>query len=206
MNLLTKYNTMKNISLIFFIAFTVTTLYSQEKITIKFTDSSEMKGYGRIKMDGSILYSKEQKSEKEIYSYNTEKKVKQLTIHYDDSDRSYEYKLIYFDGYNYYELFELYKIGKVNLYIKNSNIRANPAVTGGFGMSYSSKLYYISEKNNDTILNLRQGNTYSKRFRKKIAPKYFSDCSDLMNKINTRKFFNRYGIESVIDYYNTKCE
>ncbi len=207
-HLLTKFNTMKNIPLLLLIVFTITSSYSQEKITIEFTDSTQIKGYGRIKIDGSILYRKEKDSEKEIYSYKTEKKVKKLTIHFDDSDKNYEYKFTYFDGSKNYKLLELFKTGKVNLYIKNISGRTNPAVTGGFGMgmSYSSINYYISKKNSDLVLDLRQGNTYSKRFRKKIATEFFNDCSDLMDKINTREYFNRYGIESVVDYYNKNCE
>jgi len=199
---------MKNISLLLLIALTVTSSYSQEKITIEFSDSTQIKGYGRIKIDGNILYRKEKGSEKEIYNYKTEKKVKKLTIHFDDSDKSYEYKFTYLDGYKHYKLLEVYKTGKVNLYIKELNTSTNPSVTGGFGMgmSYSSIKYYISKKNNDTIVDLRQGNVYSKRFRKKIAPNFFNDCSDLIEKINTRDFFNRYGINSVVDYYNEKCE
>ncbi|WP_299097886.1 hypothetical protein [uncultured Winogradskyella sp.] len=197
---------MKNIFIVLFIVFAITVSYSQDKITIQFTDSTEIKGYGRIKLNGNILYRKEKKSEKEIYSYKTEKKVKKVTIHYDDYDKSYEYKFTYFDGMKHHKLLEIYKAGKVNLYIKNTTTNTNAIATGGFGMTYTTTSYYISKKDNDTIIDLRQGNTYSNRFRKKIAPKFFNDCTDLIDKINTRDFFNRYGIGSVVDYYNEKCE
>lgn len=205
-HLLTKSKTMKNISILLLLFFSITASYSQKKITIEFTDSTEIKGYGKIKMNGSILYRKGIESEKEIYSYKTEKKVKKLTIHYDNFDKSYEYKFIFLDGIKFYKLLEVYKVGKVNLYIKNSSSRINPSSTSGFNMSNSSTNYYMSKKDNDTIVDLILGNTYSKRFRKKIAPKYFNDCSDLMTKINNRAFFDRFEIESIVDYYNLNCE
>jgi hypothetical protein len=47
-------------------------------------------------------------------------------------------------------------------------------------------------------------NPNSKYF-KKIAKKYFSDCSNLISKIESG-FFDKNGLVSVLNYYNKKCE
>jgi hypothetical protein len=64
---------------------------------------------------------------------------------------------------------EIIKIGKLNLYQDYaSGISYSPNMTGGgYGFTnYSKTTYYISERETDTVTNLRIGNTYSKRFKK----------------------------------------
>ena len=72
-----------------------------------------------------------------------------------------------------------------------------------FTNSGSKTTYFMSINSNDVAINLKIGNTYSKRF-KKIAKKYFSDCPDLLSKIEN-KYFSRYDIRNVVEYYNNKC-
>ncbi|OBX25571.1 hypothetical protein A9996_08995 [Gelidibacter algens] len=97
--------------------------------------------------------------------------------------------------------------GKVNLYqdfVSSTMYVPNMAAGGGYGFAGSSStLYYISRGGSDTVINLRACNTYSNRF-KKMANDYFKDCNDLIDKINS-KYFDRYGIQSVVNYYNEDC-
>ncbi|WP_445713527.1 hypothetical protein [Flavobacterium sp.] len=195
---------MKHIFLAISFFFLFSATQAQNKITITLKDSTVLNGFGRIKVDETILFKKTEDSEKEIYDYTT---VKKLIIHSDESDQEYEYKIVEGSGgVGSVKLIEILKTGKINLYQDYaSGMSYGPNMTGGYGFtSYSKTTYYISENGSDTVTNLRIGNTYSKRF-KKIAKKYFNDCPDLLEKINS-KFFKRYGIHSVVKYYNEKCE
>jgi hypothetical protein len=194
---------MKNLYLLFTFFYLSVNTSAQNKILIKFKNGTEIEGYGRIMLDDNILYREKKGAEKKIYNYMT---VRKLIVFNEDSRNHYEYKVAGAVGYEDFKLFKIVKTGKITLYEEVFNGRTNPGTMGGLNMSYSSVNYYISKVGSNRVTNLREGNTYSKRFRKKIALKYFSDCSDLMDKINTREFFNRYGIESVVDYYNEKCE
>ncbi|WP_405248096.1 hypothetical protein [Cellulophaga sp. Asnod2-G02] len=43
------------------------------------------------------------------------------------------------------------------------------------------------------------------RYFRKIANKHFSDCEELMTKIES-EFFDKYSFLSILNYYNNKCE
>ena len=110
-------------------------------------------------------------------------------------------------GSGEYETVKLLQIaieGEVSLYENVYIGVTNPATTGGFSMNYSSVTYYISRRGSNKAINLRIGTTYSRRFRK-IAKEFFKDCNDLIEKINTKSYFKRYGIASVVEYYNKNC-
>lgn len=208
---------MKNLVLTISFFFLFSATEAQNKISITLKDSTVINGFGRIKVDETILFKKTEDSKKEIYDYKT---VKKLIIHSDESDQEYEYKIV--AGVGSIKLIEILKSGKVNLYQDYaSGMLYGPNMTGGYGSnitdgyvsnmtgdfgftSYSKTTYYISVNGSDAVTDLRIGNTYSKRF-KEIAKKYFKDCPDLLEKINS-KFFKRYGIHSVVEYYNEKCE
>ncbi len=194
---------MKKIFLFTLSLFLFSNIHAQNKLSIELKDGTVMNGFGRIKIDETILFKKTEDSEKEVFDYKT---VKKLTIYSDESKQEYEYKIVQGSGgVGSIKLIEFLKVGKVNLYQDYaSGMTYGPNMTGGYGFtSYSKTTYYISESGSDTVTNLRIGNTYSKRF-KKIAKKYFNNCPDLLEKINN-KYFKRYGIESVIEYYNINC-
>jgi hypothetical protein len=178
-------------------------IYSQNKLSIELKDGTVLEGLGRIKVDETILFKKAEGAEKEIYNYKT---VKKLVIYSDNSQQEYEYKVVEDSGgLGSIKLIEIIKTGKVTLYQDYaSGVTYGPNMSGGYGFSsYSKTTYYISKSGSDVVTNLRIGNTYSKRF-KKIAKRYFNDCPDLLEKINS-KFFKRYGINAVVEYYNKKC-
>lgn len=178
-------------------------IYSQNKLSIELKDGTVLEGLGRIKVDETILFKKSEDAEKEIYNYKT---VKKLIIYSDKLKQVYEYKVVQDSGgVGSIKLIEIIKTGKVTLYQDYaSGVTYGSNMSGSYGFtSYSKTTYYISKNGSDVVTNLRIGNTYSKRF-KKIAKRYFSDCPDLLEKINS-KFFKRYGIHAVVEYYNKSC-
>lgn len=137
-----------------------------------------------------------------------ERKARKLTIHTNDGDTNYVYKVVEgTKGIVSVRLLELADTGRINLYIQTFTGETNSDAVGGIvSVNYTSVIYYMGKKGDDLVANLVHGSTYSKKFRKQIAPKYFKDCPDLLDKINTKEFFGRHDIEAVIRYYNEKCK
>jgi hypothetical protein len=176
--------------------------FYEVKITLK--DGSVVEGLGRINVDEEIIFKENKEAEKKIYNYiNTNK----LIIKIDNTIKRFEYITIEgFDNVNSVKLVEKIISGNINLYEDySSGVSYSPTISGGYGFSnYSKTTYYISKNENTPATDLRIGNTYSERF-KEIAQKSFSDCPDLLNKIDT-KYFKRYGIREVVQYYNQSCK
>lgn len=199
---------MKKTLIFSFLLISFSSLIAQNKIELTLKDGSILNGFGRINIKDEILYRKTEDGDKVIYNYKT---VKRLSIYADDSVHIYEYKVINgTGGSGSIKLLESILVGNINLYQDySSKIRyydySPDYLGGGYNYSMPSKtIYYITKNGNDKTTNLKIGNTYSKRF-KKIAKEYFASCPDLLEKINN-KYFKRYGIESIVKYYNENCQ
>lgn len=174
------------------------------EIQISFRDGTTLEGLGRINLNEEIIYKADENADKTIYDF---KKVSKLTLKIDGAINIYEYKIVEGSGgVSSVKLISPILIGKANLYQDYSTGSTyGQKMSGGYGFSnYSKTTYYISKNGEDTVINLRIGNTYSNRF-KEIAEKLFSDCPDILIKIKTQHF-NRYGIKSVVEYYNEECK
>lgn len=177
---------------------------SFDEIKITLRDGSVIEGLGRINVDEKIIYKENKEAEKKIYNYRT---VEKITIKINHSKTTLEYKVIEgSDNTDSVKLLEKILTGKVNLYEDyKSGVSYSPTINGSFGFSnYSKTTFYISKNGNDTVIDLKNGNIYSEKF-KEIAQNLFSDCPDLLNKIDT-KYFDRYRIEEVVKYYNLFCK
>ncbi|MGX1929009.1 hypothetical protein [Flagellimonas sp. 2504JD4-2] len=60
--------------------------------------------------------------------------------------------------------------------------------------------YYLKRSEEKRAIDIGRPSTYSRKF-KDLARTYFSDCPDLLDKINT-KYFSRFDIEAIVKYYN----
>lgn len=177
---------------------------SFDEVKITFRDGSVIEGLGRINVDEEILFKANKEAEKKIYNY---KNVDKLAIRIDNKLTTFEYKIIEGMGStDGVKLLNKIVAGRINLYEDyKSGVSYSPTMNGSYGFSnYSKTIYYISKNGDDTVIDLRIGNTYSERF-KEIAQNSFSDCPDLLNKIST-KYFKRYGIIEVVNYYNKSCK
>lgn len=177
---------------------------SFDEVKITFRDGSVIEGLGRINVDEEILFKANKEAEKKIYNY---KNVDKLAIRIDNKLTTFEYKIIEGMGStDGVKLLNKIVAGRINLYEDyKSGVSYSPTMNGSYGFSnYSKTIYYISKNGDDTVIDLRIGNTFSERF-KEIAQNSFSDCPDLLNKIGT-KYFKRYGIIEVVNYYNKSCK
>jgi len=163
-----------------------------------------LEGVARLNLNNEIVFKKDIDDDKIFYNYKTAKSVK-LTI--EGKQEEYAYKIV--DGVAHphaIKLLEVFTKGNVILYFKkkSSNTTHTGVTPTGMGMMYTNFDYYLGVPGQDLVTDLRNGNTYSKRF-KTIAKEYFSDCPDLLKKIKD-KYFKRYEIRAVVKYYNNNCQ
>ena len=184
------------------------------------TRSGEIiEGVARLNLNNEIVFKEDIDADKIFYNYKTAKSV-DLTI--EGEQKKYAYKIV--DGVAYphaIKLLEVFTEGNVILYFKKKTTTdafagqnfanemsqgVNNSVSNNVlkDVKYTNFDYYLGVPGQDLVTDLRNGNTYSKRF-KTIAKNYFSDCSDLMNKIKS-KYFKRYEIRSIVNYYNNDCQ
>ncbi len=184
----------------------ISNLIAQDSVSLTLRDGTIISGTGKINMYDRIVFRKNRKDKKTMYDYKTVKRVKVII---GDSEKNYEYKVIKGLTSDNIKLMESIDIGEVILYAKQLNGTSSiPMGPSGSGItmhqSSTLTLYFISRKGEDIVTSLNTGNTYSKKFRN-IAEFYFEDCPKLLNKIKS-KHFNRYGIESIVSYYNNYCK
>ena len=180
---------------------------SYEKANLTFRNGDTLSGIAKINIKNEIVFKKNKKDQKTIYDYRN---IAKIILDVNHVKKTYVYKII--DGRQINRILllnpqdELGK-GKLKLFTKTSVGTYNTGNMNGTGIGFygtsTKTTYFLSTNNNDIVTDLRIGNTYSKRF-KKIAKKYFKSCPDLLKKINN-KYFKRYGIKSVVEYYNLNC-
>jgi hypothetical protein len=194
---------MKKVFLISIFLLFISNLIAQNKISLILKDGSTINGFGRIKTNDEILYKKTEDSEKQIFNYKT---VRKLIVYTDDYEQNYEYRVNNDTGK--VKLLEIILVGKVNLFkhVQGSGAYTPNSIGGGFDFTAGSYItYYISKnENNISVTSLGIGNTYSKRF-KTTANEFFNSCPDVLEKINN-KYFNRYGVEAVVEYFIDNCD
>ncbi len=187
-------------------------MIAQNDITLTFKDGKVLSGNGKINSKNEIVFKTDTDDSKTIYNYKT---VDKVVISYKSGKKEYQYKIIADSdfGSNTVSLLEPIEKGNVNLFgVTSYHAGAPMMAVGGFGnnsmmMGFGSNpktIYYISRKGEDVVFRLKNSNTYSKRFRI-VADEYFSDCPKLINKIKSKEF-HRFGIETVVSYYNHYCK
>lgn len=191
---------MKN-NLIIIIFLTVFNLNAQEKskkklfgmfpfydVSIVLRDSTKINGLGRKNFNNEIAFKTDEKAETIIYNH---KQLKAVSMNIEDKTFVYEYKIE--NNSTNVKLLELLIKGKINLYSE----------TKCGSPQFCTIKYYISKGNEDSVENLGIARTRSNSFQE-IAAKYLADCPDLIEKIKA-KYFRKYGVNDVVNYYNNLC-
>lgn len=199
---------MKKLLFILTLLITLSSFGQDQKAIIYFRNGTELKGLASITDSGSkIRFKKAEKAKKIIYD---SQKVDKIVIRENDKDVLYQYKII--KNKKKPLLLEPIKEGKVTLY-KIVNQGYNPSVytgngygSGGWsnGNYYSISSYYVSKDNGNIVIHLgEKGTIFTKNF-KKAASEYFNDCSELVEKIQSKEFRKRDIVE-IVEYYNGNC-
>lgn len=182
--------------------------------TLFFKDKTEKKGIIAFKKN-NILFKENENAEEIVYTFN---EVYKLSVHNEKGEiDDYEYKLVIEENKTKVCLLQIRIIGKISLFITAINGRDpgmpmmsmnNGLVTTTFiggGGAITLTRYFISKENDLYATRIPIPNTRNYHFRKNIAPDFFSNCKDLMKKINS-KSFDTEDFEGLINYYNNKCQ
>lgn len=195
--------------IILLIVLSSTISYSQrQKATLFFKDGTKIEGLAKITSFGDkIKFKKNKKSEKVFYN---SQQIDKIVIRENDVDKTYQYKII--KNKNTPQLLEPLKEGKVTLY-RDLKQGYNPGMSmGGFGAggmtfgggSYSISSYYVSKDGGNIVIHLGDSGTIFTKNFKKAASEYFSDCAELVKKIETREYKKRHIVE-IVEFYNENC-
>ncbi len=202
---------MKKASIIIALLFFLPMIAQKQKATLYFRDGTTQTGLAKLfdlsNFGGKIKFRKDKNSNKIIY---TSLEIDKISIRENDIYVIYQYKIV--ENKGTIVLLELIAKGKVTLYRDQTQgyYSSGTRMGGGFnssgvgmGRSYSINNYYVSKDNKNVSHLGSKGTLFSKNF-KKSASEYFKDCSELVNKIQSKEFKKR-NIVDIVEFYNENC-
>lgn len=194
---------MSRIIILFFTFFCLNTLKAQHReVVIFFNDSTSLEGFGEVRKN-KIYFKLEQNDKLSEWDY-----LSVRAIHFVGYGFIEKYEYVKSDKYNKPKIMELIEEGNVNLYVFSEIVTKSyvPDINfsnkpNGFSPSvYKTGLqveYFIKRPNEDSATDI----TFSFKRR---AIRYFSDCPELLEKINNRTFTST-NIPEIVAYYNDYC-
>ncbi|RBA28059.1 hypothetical protein [Flavobacterium tibetense] len=190
---------MKKSILPFFIFLCLNILKAQHReVVVFFNDSTSLDGFGEVKND-KIYFKLEQKDKPTVFDYNSVH-----AIHFVGYGFIEKYEYVKSDKYKKPKIMELIEKGKVNLYafseIRTIDNYSSNQVNGFPVSNYKTKLiveYFIKFPTNEIAIDI----VFS--FKKRVL-RYFSDCPELIEKVNN-KTFTKSTIPEMIYFYNDYC-
>jgi len=203
---------LKNLLLVLLIIGT-SSILAQDRAELIFRDGSSLEGLAKINKKDEVVFRKTSNDKRTVYNH---RQIKELVIFKDSLVKTYNYKMVNKAGKgNQFQLLRKPIIkGKVNLYYKMKKVSYNNFHTpiGVTGPPFL-EVYYLSKDQENSVTYLHTAKPNSRKF-KKIAEEYFSDCPELMSKINANEFkavefslkkSQDDGIIQIVNYYNDKC-
>ncbi|WP_452598669.1 hypothetical protein [Pontimicrobium sp. MEBiC01747] len=171
---------------------TVTSSYSQKRVTVTKKDGKVISGYGKVTKTG-VKYKATKKGKYKMISSSEIDKVvlknKKITTKYvyrplKEGKKTKLMDLVY--AGNKIELYELY-LGTAR----------------GPNVSMQVVRYYVKRKDEKAVTMIRSGAVMGKSFKKR-AEAYFKDCPELVSKLGT-KGFKKNNLKNVMKYYDEHC-
>ncbi|KFF19825.1 hypothetical protein [Flavobacterium hydatis] len=186
--------------LLFIFLSNITFSQDYREATIIFNDSSRVKGFGEI-IGNTIYFKLKQEAKPEKWSYDIAK-----GLLYSGYGYSEKYEYVKFENNKKPKLMEVIEEGKLTLYKDSKAIYRDDSkffedgkfLSRRYSTTYSKQIYYVKRKNAEFATDI----TFSFKFRSKI---FFSDCKQIIEKINNGKFHKK-NIPEMIYYYNDYCD
>jgi len=173
---------------------------------IVFKSGEEVKAIGKIDIDDFKYKSPNEKKKIKIHF----SEIEYVVIKFDEVERTYRFLL---DDYtNKYKVLEEVVVGRISLYVTSMTsvyMEAEPSLSGvSYSLDDTSRNmvydYYLKKINEDFVVYVGYSKSFSKRF-KKSAAEYFSDCSELVSKIESKEF-RKIDLPQIVAYYNDECK
>ena len=180
-------------------------IQSQEreaKLLLK--DNSSVDGLGEIKKN-KIYFRLTLDEKPEIWTEDDAKGLEFTGYHLPE-----KYVYVIHGKKNEVHLMEVLQEGSIELYKDiyymaeytpgmSTNMQLGSAFMPSARVDSTKNIDYYIKKSNDT-----KGNIVTMDF-KKIGQKFFSDCEDLMTKINEEEFLEEGEIIDLVKFYNRNC-
>ena len=102
---------------------------------------------------------------------------------------------------------------ELELYTINNSTYSGPGfnstnIDGSQNIAHSnvanSKDFYVKKRSENRLTYLGHYQPLFNEFKKNMI-KYFSDCDEIINKIETKKFKMKKGAIPIVDFYNNNC-
>lgn len=189
---------------------TVTAQKTQAIIT--FENGKTMKGFGKLAVKSStgLIFLKFRKTKKDNPIKFIFSDFKNVQIY--DNHKITSYLYVNVKDENEPKVLEEVAAGNVSLY-KHVYQKQNPGFSGasfgsmgsGFsiGTNYIISNYYVKKGNEPVAFHLGSNQSFSKNFKKEAAD-YFSDCPELVARIESKEF-KILDLAEIIKFYNEHC-
>jgi len=208
--ILKKKNMKKIILFIGIILISLNCNSQNQKATLYLKTGDTIHGLAKIKAFGKIKFRYNKKSKKVIYFPG---QLIKFDIIQQGSKTTNIYKYVQGNQLSTSrKCMTLITEGKIDLYRVSVSVTHAPMGFGGGGMGrmggmtmgYSMDNYYVSKDDSDVVTKLTIVGTFFGKNFKKAASEYFSDCQDLVDRIQNKTYRKR-DIEEIVRFYNTKC-
>jgi hypothetical protein len=201
-------------TLLLVVLFSTATNAQRTKATLTFKDGTVLRGLGRLKGSASVKFRKDKKTKATKYHF---KDLEKVTFYNEDEATTY----VYFSIKEKLKpkVLEEILVGEISLYrivirgqhagfgiggVGPGGFGSGGGMAFGMGHGYTIKNYYVKRANEIEVSHLGSTSLFSKNF-KKAASKYFEDCPELVDKIQTKEYRKR-DLRSIIEFYNTHCK
>lgn len=202
------YRFMKKASYYTFLFCLLTTapiLAQNNLATLEFKDGKQRKGLAKLIGGDQIKFKKAKGQKAEKFHFS---ELQKAVIYDSEEPSTYVYIETPKGRFNVVKELE---IGAVNLYVLEEKGYAPPMQMGGAnghmnvtgGNFYDLQNLYVKSGENGELTHLGSNQLFSKNF-KKAASDYFSNCPELVKKIQNRDFKKKH-VKDIVHYYNTKC-
>ena len=175
------------------------------KAELIFKDGRTLIGLGEPAQKNLIRFRKEKKAKKEFFTFE---EVDTLKVYYDFDPTIFVYQRI--KGRIYPDVLELANVGKNVIFYRDNTqgymTFSNGGATNGMGTWRTVNLThsFVRKPNDDEATHLGSNDWMSKNF-KKAASNFFSDCPQLVKKIENREL-KKKNLMAIIDFYNNSCD
>ncbi len=198
-----------NYVILSFLILAATQSFSQKtRAELIFKDGTILEGIAEPLNNNYIKYRKERKAKKEYFTFE---EVDTLKMYYDFVPKIYV--LVKIKDHPLPKILELARAGKNVVYYRDilqgniapmafSSMGGGGSMISGGGF-YNIKHSYVRKTDEEEAEHLASSNWISKNF-KNSASNFFSDCPELVQKIENREFKKR-DLKEIIEFYNTKC-
>ncbi|TDS18600.1 hypothetical protein DFQ03_0306 [Maribacter caenipelagi] len=181
------------------------TIAQSDTATLYFKNGNKLQGLAKLVNGDQVKFKKFKGDKSQKYHFEN---LEQVVI----NDRVEPTTYIYLETSDgYFNVVRELEIGAVNLYVLEQTGYSAPMFVGGtngqmnmmHGNYYDIKNLYVTKGVKGEVTHLGSNQLFSKNF-KNAASDYFSDCPELVAKIQNKEYKKKH-IRDIVNFYNLQC-